>query len=436
MNEKQNLSEREIEILQLLAKGKSNKDIAGDLFISANTVKVHVRNIFAKLEVSSRTEASLVAIQEGLVPGPATEEAPTAPPEQPILEEIPVPAQRLFGAVQGYWIAGGAVGLLLIALLAAWVFRPAQPEPVATVAAPVPVESQWQELPDLPQARAGLAAVSFEEQIYVLGGSARGAPTGAADRYDPAAGEWTALPSKPTPVRDVQAAVLGGLIYVPGGEGETGVTGIVEVYNPRTDTWATASPLPAAVSAYSLVAFEGRLYLFGGWDGSQPFESVYSYSPESDLWSSRADLPLALAFTGATVHAGRIYLLGGFDGENAVDTTFIYNPADDTAGRDPWSRAASLPDPRYAMGVVSIADKIHLIGGRGNGENFFSQMEYTPQIDSWQTFENPLAETWSNFGSAALGTEIYSFGGLLGGEPVQRSLSYKVLFVVVIPVVR
>ncbi len=49
MNEKQNLSEREIEILQLLAKGKSNKDIAGDLFISANTVKVHVRNIFAKL---------------------------------------------------------------------------------------------------------------------------------------------------------------------------------------------------------------------------------------------------------------------------------------------------------------------------------------------------------------------------------------------------
>src|SRR5512143_746259 len=73
------LSERELEILKLLATGLSNKEIASQLFLSVNTVKVHLRNIFAKLGVQSRTEATLIAIQQGYmaVPGavPANGEA-------------------------------------------------------------------------------------------------------------------------------------------------------------------------------------------------------------------------------------------------------------------------------------------------------------------------------------------------------------------------
>ena len=61
------LSERELEILKLLATGLSNKEIASQLFLSVNTVKVHLRNIFAKLGVQSRTEATLIAIQRGYV---------------------------------------------------------------------------------------------------------------------------------------------------------------------------------------------------------------------------------------------------------------------------------------------------------------------------------------------------------------------------------
>jgi DNA-binding NarL/FixJ family response regulator len=61
------LTERETEVLRLLAKGKSNKEIAYDLTISEPTVKTHVSSILGKLHVSSRTQAALHAARIGLV---------------------------------------------------------------------------------------------------------------------------------------------------------------------------------------------------------------------------------------------------------------------------------------------------------------------------------------------------------------------------------
>lgn len=54
---KLNLSLREYEVLQLLAKGCSNADIASQLFLSLSTIKTHVSNLYAKMEVKSRTQA-------------------------------------------------------------------------------------------------------------------------------------------------------------------------------------------------------------------------------------------------------------------------------------------------------------------------------------------------------------------------------------------
>ena len=60
------LTGREVDVLKLLARGRSNKEIAADLFISETTVKTHMRSIFSKLDVMSRTEAIAAANRRGL----------------------------------------------------------------------------------------------------------------------------------------------------------------------------------------------------------------------------------------------------------------------------------------------------------------------------------------------------------------------------------
>jgi DNA-binding NarL/FixJ family response regulator len=60
------LTEREIEVLNLLAKGLSNEDIAKQLFLSEGTVRNHIGSIVSKLGVSDRTQAALLAVEHGL----------------------------------------------------------------------------------------------------------------------------------------------------------------------------------------------------------------------------------------------------------------------------------------------------------------------------------------------------------------------------------
>ena len=61
------LTEREMEVLRLLAKGMSNKEIAGELSVSEKTVKSHVSNVLQKLHLADRTQAALYAVRERLV---------------------------------------------------------------------------------------------------------------------------------------------------------------------------------------------------------------------------------------------------------------------------------------------------------------------------------------------------------------------------------
>jgi DNA-binding NarL/FixJ family response regulator len=61
------ISSRELEVLSLMASGKRNKEIASDLSIAEDTVKMHVRNILSKLQVNDRTEAVTTALRRGII---------------------------------------------------------------------------------------------------------------------------------------------------------------------------------------------------------------------------------------------------------------------------------------------------------------------------------------------------------------------------------
>jgi NarL family two-component system response regulator LiaR len=60
------LTEREVEVLKLVARGKSNQEIAQLLVIGEGTVRTHVSNIHGKLHLASRTQATLYALKKGL----------------------------------------------------------------------------------------------------------------------------------------------------------------------------------------------------------------------------------------------------------------------------------------------------------------------------------------------------------------------------------
>jgi NarL family two-component system response regulator LiaR len=60
------LTEREVQVLRLVAQGKSNRQIAGELAITEGTVRVHVSSVLSKLHLASRTQATLYALREGL----------------------------------------------------------------------------------------------------------------------------------------------------------------------------------------------------------------------------------------------------------------------------------------------------------------------------------------------------------------------------------
>jgi NarL family two-component system response regulator LiaR len=67
-NPVEQLTEREMDVLRLIAKGQSNKEIADTLVISEKTVKTHVSNILSKLHLADRTQAAIYALRQRLVP--------------------------------------------------------------------------------------------------------------------------------------------------------------------------------------------------------------------------------------------------------------------------------------------------------------------------------------------------------------------------------
>ncbi len=430
----ESLSDRELDVLELLATGASNKEIATELSISMNTVKVHLRNIYAKTGTSSRTEAAMQAVRQGLLsPADVMTARPTG---QEAAESLGPPGlwDRIFRI---RWLLAGLLGLsILVTMLLLYGSLRASPEQTlnggSSLSATEP--PRWQQMAVLPTPRRGLAVVAFDSQIFAIAGEGAAGVTGLVDRYDPATDQWTSRSPKPVPVADVSAVVIGGRVFMPGGRLAGGqVIDRLEIYDPLQDVWETGESMPAARSAYALAAFEGRLYVFGGWDGAAFVNTVYMYTPDRDEWQSIEPLPEAAGFAVAATAGGSIYVLGGETESGPAATNLQFRPDRVGSGTEVYLDRAPIPEARYAMGVASIADIIHIIGGEGS-EPVLPGLKYFPERNEWEAFDLPEAVGWSYLGAAAIGSDFYALGGVSGEALVGRNLIYKAVYTVAIPI--
>jgi hypothetical protein len=175
----------------------TNREIAQMLVISPNTVKVHLSNIYEKINVASRTEATLFGIEHGIVDVPGGETS---------AEEAPVPQPNIFRKYLWAWVTAIAlVVFLLVALSTDLIFPQPTPEPIAMA----DVEERWQELAPMPEARAGMAAAAYDGNIYAIAGEGPEGVSGSVFRYLTAEDTWEIRSDKPTPVADVHGALIG-----------------------------------------------------------------------------------------------------------------------------------------------------------------------------------------------------------------------------------
>ncbi len=451
--EESDLSEREQEILKLLATGASNKEIAQRLFISPNTVKVHLRNIFTKIGAASRTEAVLYALRVGLVTqvvdeGQAsaeTEQPETSPqleaevvqPEQaPMQLEVITPSvtvERAPGRRRTVWVALGVMVLLAVTALGWWWQTRSLERTLVPTLTPTPmVLPRWQLQQSLPVTLSAPAAVVYEQTFYFVTGQ----EDGAALRYHPKQKSWQALAVKPTPVRDAGAVLIGELIYVPGGRLADGrATDRLEVYNPRLDRWELRASLPSPRCAYALAALEGQLYLFGGWDGRDYVADVFIYDPQTDAWHTGQPMAARRGFAAAVAVGGKILVLGGWDGKTALATNSVYFPQRDENGEKAWEDQLPLPEGRYGLSAAFLTDVVYVIGGT-DGQTELAPLRYDADGNAWLPLELPPQEVGVQPVVLPLGTQLHVFGGLHGDVGTAEYLTYQASYVIVLPILQ
>lgn len=437
------LSDREMEILRLVAQGLSNREVARELFISHNTVKVHLRNIYGKLEVSSRTEATMVAVRQGwvAVKTGASEEPASEKADGEIDEGRPREYRAAGPEPVARWQKGfllASFTLVLVALAWTWP-QPApaqrsQENPLADNPGPVTLTdlpslpSRWEEEVPLSIARGRLAAAAVNGRVYAIGGETPGGDvTGVVEAYDPTQRTWTLKASKPVPVANVGGAVLGGEIFVPGGlTFNGGITDRMEVYDPAADGWREAASLPAPRAAYALAVHRGQIYLFGGTDGRQDVATVFVYDPQRDEWQTGPAMPSARAFAGAATLESGIYVVGGYVDGRELNSCQVFQPA-----AKEWDACTPMLDGRGGFSLVAAGRKLYAVGGGWERYLAYNQW-YDPDRDIWLRFETPITGRWRNAAAAELNGKLYVVGGW-SDQFLNASLAYQATYNVFLP---
>ncbi len=451
------LSEREMDVARLLATGATNAEIARELVISPHTVKVHLRNIFEKLQVNSRTEASMVLVQRSWLTFPGVEVgtpevAAASPPP------VPEPAALAHLAMRPVsWQIIYLIGALFLCLLALVlpnlrIQSAAMPQLLSdsrstVLGQPLPASMlRWEPRTPLAIPRSRLAVVRVDNRLYAIGGeTTAGHSVANMDAYDLQVNEWRTRKPLPQGTANLAAAALGQYIYVAGGSSKASgndantVTDQFLVYDTATDRWQSIGRLPYPLAGAELLTIDNAIYLLGGWNGQAAQSEVWRYNPSASAATAPADgataewalitrMPTAHAFFGAAFAKGELYVVGGYDGQQEQSAAEVYTLATNT-----WRKLPPLPTPRGGLRLIYDGLDIVALGG-GWLHALDTHERFDLNTNVWSNFPSPLTGEWRNFGAAEYNGRIYFVGGW-SGDYLDLHLQYQSSFSLMLPVI-
>lgn len=206
---------------------------------------------------------------------------------------------------------------------------------------------------------AAAAAVPKKHRIYLFGGFVTGSTT---YEYNPEADSWSRKAAMPTPRYGLAAVTLNGKIYVLGGSNGSAATGALEVYDPDHNSWSQKAPMPTPRVFLAAAVVNGKIYAIGGSPdccGDSGTDVVEVYDPITNSWSRAASLPKELQVSAAVTINDKIYVFGGFiPGSGVQGSTFEYDPA-----MNKWSPKADMQEPRDQAPAVVLGGIAHVVGG-------------------------------------------------------------------------
>ena len=440
------LSQREMDVLAQLVQGASNKEIAQTLFISPNTVKVHLRKVYIKLGISSRTEAMVVALEKGLVdlqidektadpPSPPIQDDPPSLHEQEPVETEEISDTKDIGTNSASaqpnsdleptssperqqpinrWLMAAIAGLVVVlaAVLARPVFSP-DAEPSPTIPPPTSTvlltatpfieirvgESQWFETQSLPAPYSEARLISVGKDLYQFGGrNESGSVTTAVLAFELESKTWAQLRDKPTAVIGAEAAELFGEIYLLGGlTAANKQTDIVEVYSPAQNLWRPVPDLPAPLSNGVAVSDGSFIYYLGGQSKDGAVDTFYQFDPADGVWHTLPPLPEVMAYASGGLIEGKLYIVGGTAGV----ACYVYDLVEVM-----WDTCAPLPEMRQGTHGIVVQNKLYIFGGQQRGDGYI----FDPRANSWAVEELPI-ELNQGMGVANIEAQLYFFGG-------------------------
>ena len=431
------LTERELQIVQSLATGASNKEIAAQWFLSPNTVKVHLRNIFTKLDVQTRTEATMIAVRNGWVAvGDAIGDGANLPLAEtghnPEVSRVPSTATDVDIAStpvdrgEATDSVTGIVSEVAESESNGKLFEtlPEMNSILRTVITPVPVAPNPQLLPPLSLRRrlAVVGALVIAVALSVLSLQVR--PSDATSNPDDvAATEVLGSPALTTSqstrwntrasVRSARARSIAvgvpaqNSIVLIGGQIDRRISGEVLVYNRGEDSWRELNadkPTPVINTGAALI--NSHIYIPGGTTtGNVATDHFEALDLKTNTWTALPRLPQPSTGHAVASVDNQIFVLGGRVGSQVSGESRMF---DATTNR--WSVLPPMPSPRENAAAAAFNDRVYVVGGFDGRHELATCEFYSITNQTWSKCA-PMTVGRSSFGLVMVGPALFAIGG-------------------------